>query len=466
MPRTVRQSDMLALPTIGQLLVSGGDERIAPDPDSGLNKYGCKPYPDQTLMAFGSSTASSISEAGYQAVNLLRERLMHWNDAACVTREMQRIRQELLGFASLPGTELMFAASGTDAHHLAAQCALMSASAPLTVVMVAEDETGSGVAAALTASVDGMNDPAAIELLSVPLRAKDGAPRPLADIDAEVTALVSCAGRALLVMVDQSKTGLIAPSPACVVRLHRSHPGLDVLVDACQFRIAPATLRAYLQQGFMVAVTGSKFLTGPSFSAALLLPPGYGTNLPPRLQSGLIDEVALLLRWEAALVEMRRFCALPQAEVIHCLQSFARAIGDRLSKDSCFEPLAVPRLERQPLLENEGWDCLQTIFPILLRHPDSGAPLNRGETQQVYRQLQTDMSDIADERIAALRCQFGQPVTCGVRGGVAVSALRLCVSARLVSDAVTQNGVSGLIDDALAALDKAAWLVGRLKVEK
>jgi hypothetical protein len=447
---------MLALPATEQLLVSGGDARIALDPDSGLNKYGCKPCPDEALMAFGSSTASSISQAGYQAVNLLRERLLRGGDAPEIAR--QRIKQELLDMVSYPGADLVFAASGTDVHHLAAQ--LMSVSAPLTVVMVEEDETGGGVSAALAAA--GTGNPSSIELLSVPLRAGDGAPRPLADIDADVSVLVSHASRVLLIMVDQSKTGLIAPSPACVADLHRQHPGkVDVLVDACQFRVAPATLRAYLQQGFMVALTGSKFLTGPSFSAALLLPPGFEMSAEFGQRGELIGDIAQLLRWEAALVELRRFLAVPQAGIVLFLQMFARAVGERVMNESCFEQLAVPALDRRPLLANEGWDHLQTIFPILLRHPESGLPLDRGETQQVYRRLQ--QSDISAGAVAALRYQFGQPVACGVRDGVAVSALRLCISARLISDAAEQKGVSGVINDAMAALDKAAWLVGRLK---
>jgi hypothetical protein len=79
--------------------------------------------------------------------------------------------------------------------------------------------------------------------------------------------------RVLLVLADVSKTGLIAPSLACVTALQRRWPdALDILVDACQFRLAPATLRAYLIHNFMIALTGSKFLTGPTFSGALLIP--------------------------------------------------------------------------------------------------------------------------------------------------------------------------------------------------
>jgi hypothetical protein len=49
-----------------------------------------------------------------------------------------------------------------------------------------------------------------------------------------------------------------------------------------------------------------------------------------------------------------------------------------------------------------------------------------------------------------------------MREGVAVSALRLCLSARLVSDAVEGAGVSGLIEDAQQALDELISLLDRV----
>jgi hypothetical protein len=453
------------LPTTDELLVSGGDARIALDSSGGLNKYGCQPYPDAELLAFGSSTASVISQAGFVAVSGLRERLLNGTDTFELAREMQHIRVELLSDVSDLGARLVFATSGTDAHFMAAQYAARAAQ--LTVVMVEEAETGSGVAAALSASFTEPGGKVGGVINVVPLRTVDGMPRPSADIDADVSMLVTDAAASgrhvLLVMVDQSKTGMIAPTPACVVTLHRLHPGrVDVLVDACQFRISKPTLRAYLEQGFMVAITGSKFITGPSFSAVLLLPAQFEQRL--EVSGG----IGLLLRWEAALVEFRRFRNLPQSWVVDFLQGFGRAVQQRLASDPRFEPLAVPPLDRRPLIDAQSWDHLPTIFPFLLYRaaPDSCAsrvPLNREETLQVYRQLQVDMSGNAKDGIAALRCQFGQPVACGVRGGTAVSALRLCISARLISDAAGKKGISGVIDDALAALDKTAWLVDRLK---
>ncbi|HCE10402.1 MAG TPA: hypothetical protein DEQ40_17715, partial [Oxalobacteraceae bacterium] len=66
--------------------------------------------------------------------------------------------------------------------------------------------------------------------------------------------------------------------------------------------------------------------------------------------------------------------------------------------------------------------------------------------------------------ILGLRCQLGQPVACGARDGVAVSAVRLCASARLIVEATAQNGrhAAAVIQRALATLDKAAMLARSL----
>ena len=444
MPHSERRAEIAVLPATAQLLVAGGDARIAPDPVSGLNRYGCRSIPDPDLLSFGSSTASTISEGAYRAADSLRERLLGGFGESEISEQMARIRQELLDVAGCPGADLVFAASGTDAHRYAAvQC---GAGEKLTVVMVEEAETGSGVAAALAAC--------SADVRFVALRAQDGEPRAAADIERDVEYEIARAGRVLLVMVDQSKTGLIAPAPNFVADMHRKYCGkLKVLVDACQFRMRPATLRAYLQQGFLIALTGSKFFAGPSFSAAVLLPPGWAAGAKNDT-AGLIERAGLLLRWEAALHEMRRFNALPQQQIFQCLKAFSDAVGIRLASDRSFIPLAVSRLDRRALLADQGWDSLQTIFPFMLRDPQSGLPMDRSRTQKIYRQLQQDMSDIDDSVIARLRCQLGQPVACGVREGVEVGALRLCIGARQVGD----EKLPGVISDAMLALDKAAWL--------
>lgn len=514
------QSEGDGLPSIEQLLVAGGDARIALDPFSGLNKYGCQPFPDISMLSFGSSTALVVSTVGFAAAERLRQRLLldlrTVPQEVIYEREMLRIRAELLelcGLTDISGLEVVFATSGTDIHSIVGQYAMSGEARPALAVMVEADETGSSVAAALAgrysnsgglgrdgdidgASIAGGN---ALEVVPVAIRHADGAPRQLQEVDAAVEVLVTEAiamgRRVLLILADQSKTGLIAPSPACIAKLYRRHPDrIDVLVDACQFRIAPPTLQAYLEQGFMVALTGSKFVTGPSFSAVLLLssvaaqrlrqrtfphalsrssskanwPPGW--NVAKEL--GSPANFGLLLRWVVALEELRRFGSLSQEAVIDFLQDFAHAIRHRLMSDPLFELLPAPELDRRPLIRANSWDHLQTIFPFLLYHTETYAgrrPLCREETMQVYRWLPVDLAENhafinygdANEALLSKRCQLGQPVACGSRSGVAVSALRICASARLIVEAISPDGkgAADVIENALAALDKTALLI-------
>ncbi|MDI1277101.1 hypothetical protein [Methylobacter sp.] len=489
-----------SLPSTEQLLLAGGDARLALDPLSGLNKYGCQPFPDPQLLAFGSSTASVISTEGFAAANRLRQKLLEAissesHTAAIYAIEIQRIRLEwlqLCGLSDIAGLELIFAASGTDTHAIAAQYAGSGVSTPALVIMVEANETGSGVASALADKQDRDENPFtvnnAVEVVQVSIRLEDGTPRSLAKIDAEVEALASKAAasnrRVLLILVDQSKTGLIAPSPACVMALHHRFPdNIEVLVDACQFRIAMPTLRAYLEQGFMVALTGSKFLTAPSFSAVLLLPSIVAERLQKRpfprnllscssranwpahwTGAKHMDHAAnfgLLLRCEVTLEELRRFCAVPQAAIINFLLAFSQAIQQRLTSDPHFEPLPAPRLDRCPL-KADSWDHLQTIFPFLLYDPQSAGdriPLSREQTLHIYQRLPTTFIH-PDSDIALTRCQLGQPVACGTRHDIAVSALRLCLSSRLIIEAAAHNnkGIT-IIEEALKTLDKTALLI-------
>ncbi|HEY8099788.1 MAG TPA: hypothetical protein VIF82_03480 [Burkholderiaceae bacterium] len=495
----------IELPSTSKLLVEGGDARIVLGSDGITNKYGCTPFPDAALLSFGSSTASVISAPAYAAANRLREKLVLASNsesaAQTYARELNRIRPELktlCGVADMPCLDIVFAASGTDLHLIASQIAGGSDSLPTRVIMAGVEETGSCVPIALAgkhfstrsalgqavdegAPIAGSNS---IDISTVPIRYTDGRLRPIADIDADVESLVSEAikmhQRILLILVDVSKTGMIAPSPACVTALHRRFPeSIDVLVDACQFRIAPATLRAYLKQDFMVALTGSKFVTGPTFAGALFLPSAVAhrlrtQSLPQALSSysaraewpsdwhhaDIFDNVAnfgLLLRWEASLEELRAFRAVPEAAVCEFLEAFAHAINQYLQNSPFLEPLPVPQLDRHPLVKAETWDQYQTIFPFLLYHSAANSaksPLNREQTQKIYRLLQADLGD-------GLRCQLGQPVACGTRNGIPVSALRICASARLVVEGCAQNGqnTATVIESALVALHKTVILV-------
>ena len=513
-PVILREPSEFDLPSTAEVLASGGDARIALDPRTAANKYGCLSQPDPAIAAFGSSTASTISEPAYAAADWLRHRLAALADTeprqVTYAREMRRIRTELshlCGVSGFPGLDIVFAASGTDLHLLIAQLTGGTNPGRSLAVMVEASETGTGVPAALAGCHFSNRAPlgdtiaegapvrdGTIEVAAVPCRAADGTPRSAAALDGEVASLVTAAAmsgrKVLLTLVDVSKTGAIVPSIGCALGLQRRFPQMvDVLVDACQFRLAPATLHAYLEQGFMVALTGSKFLSGPAFSGAVMVPGPVarrlrGQPLPPALRAysaradwpqgwaaprGLPDiaNYGLLLRWEAALYELRAFHAVPDHEVTEILMEFAQAVQSRLATNPIFDPLPVPMLDRRSLTGKTSWDQIPTIFPFLLRRPTLGGgfdPLSRAETEHVFKLLDSDASGYlglpaagARSRVAALRCQVGQPVACGERDGVQVSALRLCVSARLVVEAA-HAGSEIVISRAMAALDKVALL--------
>ena len=121
--------------------------------------------------------------------------------------------------------------------------------------------------------------------------------------------------------------------------------------------------------------------------------------------------------------------------------------------------LPVPTLDRQPLVDPGNWDEIPTIFPFLLRGGD-GRLLRREETARVYAELPQDHCGRGGPgSVAALRCQLGQPVPCGHRDSVPVSALRLCASARLAVEAASARSAGAqVIARAMSALDKAVWL--------
>lgn len=517
------------LPALEVLLASGGDERIAVDAATGLTRYGCPMTPQADLFALGSSTASAISATGFAAAQALRatcvRQLRRQNPADVYAAHTAGLRAALLrlcgcGNGEAGGVGVVLAASGTDSHLLAAQLFR-----PRVSVMIAPCETGSGLPNALrgrhfsagTAYGGAVTVGATLnnwhgELRYLAVRAADGAVRDTSLVDADCAAEVGRAAGAgqsvLLVLTDVSKTGLVAPSLDTALALQRRWPGqVEVLVDACQFRLCADSVRAYLQLGWAVALTGSKFMSGPTFCGALLLPAGLTARLAARragqpFPPGLADyssaadwpadvmaalsmpapaspvsalpataspaatspaagNFGLLLRWQAALAEMARFAAVPDAVVTRCLRAFAEALRGALAGDARFEALPVAPICRRALAIGPRWDLEQSIFPFLLFEPDAHGgrrPLHRDETRRIYLELQ-------QPSVGHARFQLGQPVQCGTRHGVEVSALRLCVSARMLADAhAAGDGGEGAIAAALAALEQIRRLLPATRV--
>ncbi|GAC1043689.1 hypothetical protein [Rhizobium sp. No.120] len=491
-------------------LVSGGDERLDCDIVSGLNMYGYGPAPRQSDLAFGSSTASTISASAFAEVesyyaDLVRE-METESTAAIYEREIGRVRQDLLRLLDLnhvagqPHVDAILATSGTDIHLFSAALLAGEGERALMTITLMGNETGSGVmtasagrhfmsrvsSAQTVAKGEELRAGDATRNATIAVRNRDGSLRADSEVEEELRGLIELARaaglRCLLVVTDVSKTSLLAPSLETVMRLkERFSSVLDIMIDACQFRLSAATIRAYLTHGFMVALTGSKFLAGPIFSGALLCPPEMSQRFKSRsLPAALADycgkaewpedwaardilpdraNLGLLLRWKAALFELRRFLDLPEDRVITVLSAFADAVSNRLANDPAFEPLQSRPLDRRELWDASSalrWDSIPSIFSFYLRNCTDGAMLIATEMAAIYKDLAIDRDGVASVRL-------GQPVRCADFGETPASALRICLSAPLVVAASgSDEALAAVIAQAMLVLDRTAEAAIRL----
>ncbi|WP_096701902.1 hypothetical protein [Magnetospirillum sp. 15-1] len=468
------------------LLATGGDERLLVDPDSGLNRYGCSPRPRPWAITFASTTATSVSDGAFAHVEALRRRLAEAERAGRLDDEYAAAMEEVRGeiphqCGMVAGTEAILTPSGTDAEFYALHLALAADRRPLTGIVIAPRETASNVLPAASGrhynattamghhvTVDQPVDAATaarVELAVLELRDRAGNPLPARDIDRAAEALVerevARGRRVLLHLLDTSKTGLVAPGVEFTFALARRFAGhLDVVVDASQLRLSKESVARYLDHGFMVIVTGSKFFTGPPFAGALLVPPSIGG----RVQLGLAalpegynayterhcwpeswenwcrpmggrPNIGLLMRWWAALWEMAAFHAVPPAEARRILERFLSAIGAAIQASPRLSLLPCPLPERGV---PGSWDGLATILTFAAAPPKARTPLGMDDLRRLHVWLNRDVSPLLppkarerDRRLAALACHIGQPVMVGE----SLSGLRLAAGARLVSGA-------------------------------
>ena len=505
------------------VLGKGGDTRLVLDAVTGLNAYGCSSLPRPWAVTFASSTASSISERGYAAADKARARLLsdtiERGDVFAVRAATDRVRAGILVHYGLPpSTRIALVPSGTDAELAALALAwLADPKKPIVNVLVAPEETGTGVPlaakgrhfATLTARgipvtkgdrIDGF--PGDVELAEVPIRDANGVLRSDEEIDAACArateAGLARGARVLFHVMDQSKTGRIAPSASCLERL-KGDDRVDVVIDACQARLTAASVQRYFDLGHIVLITGSKFFTGPPFAGALLLPPRIAARLdgaaplpagladyfgrfdwpePAAACTGLADggNVGLALRWEAALAEMRAFAAVPPETVTEILEGFARTVRGAFEANPDLRLHDVPALTRAH--DAHGWDTIRTIFAFSIRAPSApgsreGARLlDVEEAARVYAWLNSDISahlapgaSEADRGLAARLFHLGQPVAIVGPGGAKSGALRISAGARLVSGEPSHAGlahharIESELADALAALAKVSLVL-------
>jgi len=498
-----------------RLLGGGGDPRLASDPASGLNQYGCQSFPCPDTLSCASSTATSISQRAYDRASRARESLMRSAIAVGIDEafdgRVEAMRGELKVHLGLPGTgaDVVFSPSGTDAQLQALFLSRARLGSGLTTIVVAADQTGSGTAdtargrhfSAVTANgtpvakgqpVAGLGD--GVASVALALFDENGNARPQAESDARVLAAVERSvangSNVLLQIMDSSKLGWRAPSDPCLDEISRRWPDrVQVVVDACQMRLGRPRLRKYLERGYMVIVTGSKFFTGPPFSGALLVPaclsetfdatevaqgfceyssrsdwpmnwPALRSRFPVRTNFGQ------WLRWEAALEEVRAYYSVPDEFRMLALATFGEGVARIIASSPSLRLLPQQQRPAGDSVDDEEL-AQPTIFPLVLQR--DGHVLSPDDCRKVYRALSRDAVSAEECRgepeIAATICLVGQPVVLGQSAQPAVAALRICASARLVTGAWSseENSARGNLWRELghvgAIVAKIEWLL-------
>jgi hypothetical protein len=504
-----------ALDSLSSLLIAGGDERLHLDPATGLNRYGCAPFPREGAVELGSCTISSISPLALEATEQAFQRLAraHARGALAPAADdaYEAVRTDLLaalGIDDLPGVQAVLTPSGTDAELVPLVLAAGRARGRICNIVVGPGEAGSGTVfaaggchpnditplrghrGARRAIAGGLS--ARVSVRTIAVREDDGTLRSPESLDHEVEALTRAAvGAGEMVLVHRiahSKTGVFAPRLGCLRRLTDRHGSqVMVVVDAAQGRISASTLRRHLASGDLVLFTGSKFYGGPPFSGAVLVPgsasPAGGG--PITAPEGLFDylsagdlprawqgmralcpqrhNLGLLLRWTAALSEIRAYRAVPLAMQWEILSAFGASVRQRLQGSS---HLTLEAAQEIACLDDaEPQEALQTVFSFSLRRREASHARSLGVTElrQLARRLSADTpsearGDIHPSARAALSPSFhvGQPVGLGRAGTDAPAVLRVAIGAPLV-----RSMASGLRGGARLE-DRVQWLDAQL----
>jgi hypothetical protein len=470
---------------LGRLLVAGGDSRIRPNPANNLNSYGCLPFPQPGVLSFASSTASSISERAYAAVEKAVRSLKANNQVADLDLFVEEMRSKLKAVWGVgEETDIIFAPSGTDAELRALFLAKCILKPPIVSIVVGSDETGSGMPFAAagrhfdseTANKFQVNKGERIHGLAhdvdailIPTRKADGCARPPQEVDRAIIettrAEIARGNNVILHVMVHSKLGTCAPTPECVQQIREVWSGsVQIIDDACQTRVSRAQIKSFVAQDRLVLITGSKFFTGPAFSGAVLVPAALsaraaaGSDVPMGLLKytcandwprrfdrlrGMLPptvNVGQALRWAAAIEEMESYFRVPAEFRSLAFREFSTFVT------SCIGDRPSLRLLESHRLGNKADEEFSspTVFPFLLMR--KGRPCSMAEAKLLYQAMNKDLSAVMDtsapsqRRLLSQRCHLGQPVEIPQRGGENAGALRVSADARFVSESWLGGG--------------------------
>ena len=484
----------LAKPT-EYLLMDGGDLRLNIDEIDLLNKYGCRPFPRPEAFTFASSTATSVSNYAFDKTDKVRSILIRnslKNGFEKTTIEFSELLKNNLRkvFRLYDGCEIIFSPSGTDSALQIAAITQIVSQNDITHVLVASDETGSGVPAALKGchfenttalnhpvkkgdKIEGFRD---VDVIKITFRDEKGALKSTKQLDDEVFNAISKTnelGRhVVLHTMDQSKLGYQSPSDELIQRLNTLDKlSMQIIVDGSQLRLDPKDIKNYLNKGYIVTITGSKYFTGPPYSGALILPKSVGElvhSVKNKLPEGLTKyynhsdwptswfcskdlpggyNYGSYMRWNAAMVEMDRYYRTPILYRNMGIEMFCNFVEDSIKDASFLEPIYGDETKTNSYNSKEfGIRNIRTIFPFFILKDNEALPIDK--VKKLYTLLNSDLSDQFQDssletiRLAAQKCHIGQAVNVKYGNDIESAVLRISLGARVISESWVNRDIS------------------------
>jgi hypothetical protein len=476
-----------------ELIAMGGDTRIIIDELSGLNGYGCSPYPSYSI-AYSSCTGSTISTSAYAFIEAylheLRKKYSNQTDPKIFEEEFEFIREKIAQFHELPSdVEMVLGSSGTDLELVMLAVSMAEGNAVHNIVLGA-NEVGSGIEYVakgryfstltphgkipkLDQPIEGF-DSNALSYVNIDIRNADGGVRSeeevVADFEREIEWAIENNKKALVHSIHRTKTGLIVLSPSALEGLLKKYgSAIDVLVDACQGRISIRLVNAYINAGAAVLLTGSKFYSGPPFSGALILPPAMREKLKQRntipaglnefftryefpsswsfLNGQLNEEInlGLLLRWQAAVYEMNRVFLIPNKRIETVINTFTSTARQMIASSGFLREESLASLSDEDVHPTQTISPfeLNSIITFTINDDEKFRQLNLDDAKLIHRALYTDLSHIIPDshKLASTIIQLGQPVKVKLQcNGQWNASLRIALSS-------VHIGELGLLDD-------------------
>ena len=506
----------LAKPT-EYLLMAGGDLRLNIDEIDLLNKYGCRPFPRPEAFTFASSTATSVSNFAFDKTDKVRSILIRnslKNGFKKTTNEFSELLKNNLKkiFGLDDACEIIFSPSGTDSSLQIAAITQIISDKDITHVLVASDETGSGVPAALKGchfenttalnypvkkgdKIEGFRD---IDLIKIPFRDENGDLKSAVQLDEEVFAAISKTnelGRhVVLHAMDQSKLGYQSPSEKMIQKLDTlNNLSMQIIVDGSQLRLDPKDIQNYLNKDYIVTITGSKYFTGPPYSGALIVPESVSKSIDAvkkKLPEGLTQyynhtdwptswvcsndlsdgfNYGSYMRWNASIVEMDRYYKTPILYRNMGIEMFCNFVEDSIKDATFLEPLYGDEVNTNTYNSKEfGIRSMRTIFPFFILK--NNEVLSVDHVKKLYILLNSDLSDKFEDasleiiRLAAQKCHTGQAVNVKYGNEIESAILRISLGARVISESWVNRDISIYFRNIEAQMNQVTVIIKKIEL--